>query len=68
MNTKINYNDIELVPASLANYPAIQNMARFYAYDMSELLIKKVVMKTSSLTWHNFVFSENFKEKVLASL
>ena len=34
----INYNEIKLTPATLQDYPAMQNMARFYAYDMSEYL------------------------------
>lgn len=29
---------IELVPASFADYPTIQNMGRFYVYDISEFM------------------------------
>ncbi|WP_423062676.1 GNAT family N-acetyltransferase [Candidiatus Paracoxiella cheracis] len=35
---KINYTKVKLIPASLKDYPIIQNMARFYVYDMSEYL------------------------------
>jgi ribosomal-protein-alanine N-acetyltransferase len=41
MNTQKNYVDytkIKLMPASLDDYPVIQNLGRFYAYDMSEYL------------------------------
>lgn len=34
----IELNDIQLIPATLADWPLIQNMARFYVYDMSEFL------------------------------
>lgn len=34
----VDYNKIKLIPATLADYPTIQNMARFYVYDMSEYL------------------------------
>lgn len=34
----VDYNKIKLIPATLADHPAIQNMARFYVYDMSEYL------------------------------
>ena len=34
----IDYNKIKLIPATLKDYPTIQNMARFYVYDMSEYL------------------------------
>lgn len=37
----INYQNIELIPASLKDYPIVQNMGRFYAYDMSEYLGKE---------------------------
>ncbi len=30
--------NIQLIPASIKDYPVIQNMARFYVYDMSEYL------------------------------
>lgn len=33
---KINYNKVKLILASLKDYPTIQNMGRFYVYDMSE--------------------------------
>lgn len=33
---EINLNEIKLIPASLKDYPTIQNMARFYVYDMSQ--------------------------------
>lgn len=36
----INYNKINLVPATLDDYAAIQNMGRFYVYDMSEYMGK----------------------------
>ena len=32
------FSDIHIIPATLNNYPTIQNMARFYVYDMSEYL------------------------------
>jgi [ribosomal protein S5]-alanine N-acetyltransferase len=35
-------NDIQLSFASLNEYPVIQNMARFYAYDMSEYMENEV--------------------------
>jgi hypothetical protein len=28
-------NNIEIIPATIKDYPAIQNMARFYVYDLS---------------------------------
>lgn len=34
----LNKEDIVLVPATLKDYPVMQNMARFYVYDMSEYL------------------------------
>ncbi|MBX3710218.1 MAG: GNAT family N-acetyltransferase [Gammaproteobacteria bacterium] len=37
-NNEINFSDIKLVPAPLKDYPTIQNMARFYVYDMSQYL------------------------------
>lgn len=37
-NSRLDYNKIKLIPAALTDYPAIQNMARFYVYDMSEYL------------------------------
>jgi predicted acetyltransferase len=36
--TSFDLNKIELIPASLADYSIIQNMARFYVYDMSEYM------------------------------
>jgi ribosomal-protein-alanine N-acetyltransferase len=35
---QIDFNQISLDPASLSEYPVIQNLARFYVYDMSEFL------------------------------
>lgn len=32
------YNQIKIIPATINDYQAIQNMARFYVYDMSEYL------------------------------
>lgn len=37
-NNKINFNEVRLIPATLNEYPVIQNMGRFYVYDMSEYL------------------------------
>ena len=34
----IDYSKIKLIPATLADYPIIQNLGRFYVYDMSEYL------------------------------
>lgn len=34
----IDLNEINLISASLKDYPTIQNMGRFYVYDMSEYL------------------------------
>ncbi|OGT38700.1 MAG: GNAT family N-acetyltransferase [Gammaproteobacteria bacterium RIFCSPHIGHO2_12_FULL_37_14] len=34
----IDYGKIKLIPATLEEYPVIQNMGRFYVYDMSEYL------------------------------
>ena len=34
----VDTNKIKLVPAGIKDYPVIQNMARFYVYDMSEYL------------------------------
>jgi len=34
----VNYSKIKLIPGSLNDYPFIQNMGRFYVYDMSEYL------------------------------
>ena len=34
----IDYHKIMLIPASLEQYPVLQNMARFYVYDISEYL------------------------------
>lgn len=36
MKSKIDYNKIALIPATIKEYPTIQNMARFFVYDMSE--------------------------------
>lgn len=36
LKNEIDVNLIQLQPASLNEYPVIQNMARFYVYDMSE--------------------------------
>ena len=38
LNHKIDLNEIKLIPATLDEYPVIQNMGRFYVYDMSEYL------------------------------
>lgn len=35
---QINFKKIQLIPASIEEYPVIQNMGRFYVYDMSEYL------------------------------
>ena len=35
---QIDFDQIKLTPASLDDYPIIQNMGRFYVYDMSEYL------------------------------
>lgn len=35
---QVDYNKIKFIPATLADHPTIQNMARFYVYDMSEYL------------------------------
>lgn len=35
---KIDLGDIQLIPADLADYPVIQNLGRFYVYDMSEYM------------------------------
>lgn len=37
----IEYSHIELIPASLSDYPTVQNMGRFYVYDMSEYVGNK---------------------------
>lgn len=36
--TQIDFNKITLTPATLKDYPVIQNMARFYVYDMTEYM------------------------------
>jgi ribosomal-protein-alanine N-acetyltransferase len=41
LNHKVNFNEIKLIPATLNDYPSIQNMGRFYVYDMSEYLGKE---------------------------
>lgn len=38
MENKIDYEKIQLVPTTIENHPTIQNMGRFYVYDMSEYL------------------------------
>lgn len=38
---QLNLDEIKLVPATLKEYPIIQNMARFYVYDMSEYMGKE---------------------------
>jgi ribosomal-protein-alanine N-acetyltransferase len=38
LNNKVDFNQIELVAATLEEYPLIQNMGRFYVYDMSEFM------------------------------
>lgn len=35
-NNKINFNDVRLILATLNKYSIIQNMGRFYVYDMSQ--------------------------------
>ncbi len=40
-NKKINFTDVKLTPATLNEHPVIQNMGRFYVYDMSEYLGKQ---------------------------
>ena len=37
-NRKINFNKINIIPASLNEYPIIQNMGRFYVYDLCEYM------------------------------
>ena len=37
-NNQIDVNEIKLIPASLKEYPIIQNMGRFYVYDISEYM------------------------------
>lgn len=37
----LDYNKIKLIPATLEDYPIIQNMARFYVYDMAEYMGKE---------------------------
>ena|SRR3990167_5303513 len=39
-NNKTNFDEIKLIPATLKEYPVIQNMGRFYVYDMSEFMGK----------------------------
>jgi ribosomal-protein-alanine N-acetyltransferase len=34
----IEYDQIKLIPATIEDYPIIQNMGRFYVYDMSEYM------------------------------
>lgn len=40
-NNKPNFDEIRLIPATLKEYHIIQNMGRFYVYDMSEYLGKE---------------------------
>ena len=40
-NDKANLSEVRLILATLKEYPAIQNMGRFYVYDMSEYLGKQ---------------------------
>lgn len=37
-NNKPHLDEIKLIPVDIKEYPVIQNMARFYVYDMSEYL------------------------------
>lgn len=37
-NSSIAHDKIELIPATLEDYPIIQNLGRFYVYDMSEYI------------------------------
>jgi len=37
-NNSIDVTKIQLIPATLKDYPIIQNMGRFYVYDMSEYM------------------------------
>ncbi|HAU0262623.1 TPA: GNAT family N-acetyltransferase [Legionella pneumophila] len=37
-NNQIDLNEIKLIPASLDEYPIIQNMTSYYAYDVSEYM------------------------------
>jgi RimJ/RimL family protein N-acetyltransferase/predicted acetyltransferase len=38
LKNDIDYNEIKLVPASIDDYPILQNMSNFYAYDISEYM------------------------------
>lgn len=38
ISNKLDYDQIKLIPAILDDYPTLQNMGRFYAYDMSEYM------------------------------
>jgi RimJ/RimL family protein N-acetyltransferase/predicted acetyltransferase len=38
LKNQTNFEEIKLIPATLKEYPIIQNMGRFYVYDMSEYL------------------------------
>lgn len=40
-NNKTDLNEVKLVPATIKEYPVIQNMGRFYVYDMSEYVGKE---------------------------
>ena len=37
-NNPVNLNEVKLLPASLDEYPIIQNMASYYAYDISKYM------------------------------
>ena len=37
-NHQINFDEVKLIPASVEDYPVIQNMASYYSYDMSEYM------------------------------
>jgi len=40
-NNKPNFDEIKLIPATLNDHPILQNIGRFYVYDMSEYLGKE---------------------------
>ena len=35
-NNRLDFDKVQLIPASIDDYPVIQNMGRFYVYDMSK--------------------------------
>ena len=35
---QVEFNEVQIIPASLKDYPTIQNLGRFYVYDMSQYL------------------------------